>query len=253
MVPVIRASAPSSMSASTKNVQTIVPANRWPVGNSHSAPAVMPTVPVTVIAFGVTGVRASTCPTGISTRFSTGRRKFSMAVRSYWRVGHGRVIPVGGLLSGGREVKAGCTQPDGPAGGDTHDRQERTDSRRRQHQRQASPAAFGMSRWSAIREQERQRWSRRFWSHTGAIQRAGRVEDGTTVSDFDEVEVRQQRSVNLTLAPVSYAGVKVNLIDTPGLRRLHRGPAGRPAGRGRGAVRRARDRGRGRPDPDALG
>src|SRR6266851_1725168 len=51
---------------------------------------------------------------------------------------------------------------------------------------------------------------------TGAIQRAGRVEDGTTVSDFDEVEVRQQRSVNLTLAPVTHAGVKVNLLDTPG-------------------------------------
>jgi len=52
--------------------------------------------------------------------------------------------------------------------------------------------------------------------HTGAIQRPGRVEDGTTVSDFDEVEVRQQRSVNLTLAPVVHGGVKVNLLDTPG-------------------------------------
>ena len=51
---------------------------------------------------------------------------------------------------------------------------------------------------------------------TGTIQRAGRVEDGTTVSDFDEVEVRQQRSVNLTLAPVTFGGVKVNLLDTPG-------------------------------------
>jgi elongation factor G len=51
---------------------------------------------------------------------------------------------------------------------------------------------------------------------TGAIQRAGRVEDGTTVSDFDEVEVRQQRSVNLALAPVMHAGIKVNLLDTPG-------------------------------------
>src|SRR3984893_7096808 len=51
---------------------------------------------------------------------------------------------------------------------------------------------------------------------TGAIPRAGRVEDGTTVSDFDEVEVRQQRSVNLTLAPVVHAGIKVNLLDTPG-------------------------------------
>jgi elongation factor G len=51
---------------------------------------------------------------------------------------------------------------------------------------------------------------------TGAIQRAGRVEDGSTVSDFDEVEVRQQRSVNLTLVPITHAGTKVNLLDTPG-------------------------------------
>src|SRR5262245_36600823 len=36
---------------------------------------------------------------------------------------------------------------------------------------------------------------------TGTIQRPGRVEDGSTVSDYDEVEVRQQRSVNLSLAP----------------------------------------------------
>jgi elongation factor G len=51
---------------------------------------------------------------------------------------------------------------------------------------------------------------------TGALQRAGRVEEGTTASDFDEVEVRQQRSVNLTLLPITHAGVKVNLLDTPG-------------------------------------
>ncbi len=51
---------------------------------------------------------------------------------------------------------------------------------------------------------------------TGTIQRPGRVEEGTTVSDFDEVEIRQQRSVNLTLAPLLYADVKVNLLYTPG-------------------------------------
>jgi elongation factor G len=52
--------------------------------------------------------------------------------------------------------------------------------------------------------------------HTGAIARAGRVEDGTTVSDFDEVEIRQKRSVNLALTPFVSDGITVNLLDTPG-------------------------------------
>ena len=51
---------------------------------------------------------------------------------------------------------------------------------------------------------------------TGTIPRAGRVEDGSTVSDFDEVEIRQQRSVNLTVAPLMHGDTKVNLLDTPG-------------------------------------
>ncbi len=51
---------------------------------------------------------------------------------------------------------------------------------------------------------------------TGTIQRPGSIEEGTTVSDFDEVEVRQQRSVNLTLEPIVLGGIKVNLLDAPG-------------------------------------
>ena len=53
-------------------------------------------------------------------------------------------------------------------------------------------------------------------ARTGTIPRAGRVEDGTTVCDNDEVEVRQQRSVALALAPLEHDGIKVNLLDTPG-------------------------------------
>jgi elongation factor G len=51
---------------------------------------------------------------------------------------------------------------------------------------------------------------------TGAISRLGRVEDGSTVSDFDDAEIRQQRSVSLALAPIQHNGIKVNLLDAPG-------------------------------------
>ncbi|MEU6842497.1 elongation factor G-like protein EF-G2 [Streptomyces sp. NPDC046716] len=50
----------------------------------------------------------------------------------------------------------------------------------------------------------------------GAVNRAGRVEDGTCVSDYDEIEHRQQRSVQLSLVPVEWGGFKINLLDTPG-------------------------------------
>ena len=53
-------------------------------------------------------------------------------------------------------------------------------------------------------------------SAAGVLSRPGRVEDGTTVSDHDEAELRQQRSVGLSPAPLLHGGVKVNLLDTPG-------------------------------------
>src|SRR4051794_32831444 len=51
---------------------------------------------------------------------------------------------------------------------------------------------------------------------TGALPRAGRVEEGTTCLDTEEVEVRQQRSVSLGVATVEHAGHRVTLLDTPG-------------------------------------
>ncbi|MFE9423266.1 elongation factor G-like protein EF-G2 [Kitasatospora sp. NPDC006697] len=50
----------------------------------------------------------------------------------------------------------------------------------------------------------------------GAVTRAGRVADGSTVSDHEEIEQRRQHSVRLSLVPVEWQGVKINLLDPPG-------------------------------------
>ena len=50
----------------------------------------------------------------------------------------------------------------------------------------------------------------------GATTRMGKVEDGSTVSDFDPEEQRRKISVSLTLAPFEADDHKVNLLDAPG-------------------------------------
>jgi elongation factor G len=50
----------------------------------------------------------------------------------------------------------------------------------------------------------------------GVLPRPGCVVDGTTVCDFDDAEIRQQRSVGVAVASLSHSGIKVNLVDTPG-------------------------------------
>ena len=51
---------------------------------------------------------------------------------------------------------------------------------------------------------------------TGAVNRMGRVEDGSTVSDFDDEEVRRSISLSTSLIPCEYKKHKVNVLDTPG-------------------------------------
>src|SRR3954452_1562509 len=51
---------------------------------------------------------------------------------------------------------------------------------------------------------------------TGALPRMGRIEEGTTCLDTEEVEIRQQRSVSLGVAAVEHDGHKITLLDTPG-------------------------------------
>ena len=44
----------------------------------------------------------------------------------------------------------------------------------------------------------------------------GRVEDGTTTTDFDPEETRRTISISAALAPLEWKDTKVNLIDVPG-------------------------------------
>lgn len=50
----------------------------------------------------------------------------------------------------------------------------------------------------------------------GAITRMGNVEDGNTVSDHDPDEQRKGISVSLSVAPIEWNGVKINVLDAPG-------------------------------------
>ncbi len=50
----------------------------------------------------------------------------------------------------------------------------------------------------------------------GVIQRIGRVEDGTTVTDTEPEEIKRHLSVSTALAAFESHGVKLNLLDCPG-------------------------------------
>lgn len=51
----------------------------------------------------------------------------------------------------------------------------------------------------------------------GATERAGKVADGNTISDFDAEEKKRHISISSAVASVEYRDTKLNFIDTPGL------------------------------------
>src|SRR5574340_1587351 len=51
---------------------------------------------------------------------------------------------------------------------------------------------------------------------TGATTRLGRIEDGTTVSDYDDQETKRGISLYTTVIPVEFNNSKINVLDTPG-------------------------------------
>jgi elongation factor G len=55
-----------------------------------------------------------------------------------------------------------------------------------------------------------------FLHFTGATTRLGKIEDGTTISDFEDEEIRRGLSLSTAIISVEYKNYKLNLLDTPG-------------------------------------
>ncbi|MBV9069769.1 MAG: elongation factor G [Acidobacteria bacterium] len=52
--------------------------------------------------------------------------------------------------------------------------------------------------------------------NAGAITRLGRIDDGTTVTDFDQDEIDRKHSISTAVAFAEWQNTKINFIDTPG-------------------------------------
>lgn len=51
---------------------------------------------------------------------------------------------------------------------------------------------------------------------SGAVSRLGRVDEGTSISDYDPDELKRRMSLNAKVLPVEWKNTKINFIDTPG-------------------------------------
>lgn len=52
--------------------------------------------------------------------------------------------------------------------------------------------------------------------NTGVLDRFGKVDDGTTTTDFDPEEIKRKISISAATAPCEWKNVRINVIDTPG-------------------------------------
>ena len=52
--------------------------------------------------------------------------------------------------------------------------------------------------------------------NTGATTRLGRIDDGTTTTDFDPDEIERKHSISAAVAYAEWKNAKINLLDTPG-------------------------------------
>ena len=55
-----------------------------------------------------------------------------------------------------------------------------------------------------------------FLHFTGGTTRLGKIEDGTTASDFEDEEIRRGISLSTSVIPIEYRDMKINFLDTPG-------------------------------------
>ena len=52
--------------------------------------------------------------------------------------------------------------------------------------------------------------------NAGLLDRMGRVEDGSTVTDYDPEEIKRSISISAAVAPYEWNDIKLNIIDAPG-------------------------------------
>ena len=51
---------------------------------------------------------------------------------------------------------------------------------------------------------------------TGVITRQGKIEDGSTISDYDKEEQKREFSIQTSIIPIVSDETKINILDTPG-------------------------------------